>query len=316
MSTGSGTGTAATSPPGMTLQDIVDYERKSILDDFTLPYDWHDDQLVMYANEAYNIICRDAMAITDASTASVCNIATVAGTFDYALAASIIYVLSAKLLSEELITLDVAPTPAAWAAGATVTGVTSNKSCYIKAKLTSTTYTIQNRTGEFTAGEVLGDGANSADQGPNYPTVTDSSASPLMLQKSTAAEINRISNWRSGTNGKPIRYLLDYRSGYMTLWPAPDAVYTIKLTVIRYPIAAFTTTAMSSQTPEIPSQYHHALLDGIAWQAFLKRGENTYNPQRSAEYYRLFMGAISKMKIASNMYESNEATASPIRGFI
>jgi len=298
------------------LQEIIDYERSSVLDDVTLPQDWFDAQLVLYANEAQNIICRDARILIDATTAAVCNIATVAGTFDYELASSIIYVTSVKLLSEELLTLDVAPTPAEWAAGATVTGGTSNKTCYIKEKLTSTTYTIQNRTGEFTLGESLSDGTNAADQGATYPLVTDSSESPYQLSKRTLVEMNRISNWRSGTTGKPTSYLLDYRSGYIALYPAPDAVYTVKLTVIRYPITAFSTTSMSGQTPEIASQYHHALLDGIAWQAFLKRGENTYNPQRSDYYYKLFRKAISDMKITQNMQHANESTMNQHAGFM
>ena len=301
----------------MTLQDIINYSRKSILNDYTIPYAWHDDELVVYANESYMTITRDAKVLVDSSTAAVCQVATVAGTFDYALDSSVLYVTSAKLLSEELLTLNVAPTPSSWTAGATVTGGTSGKSCYIKTALTSTTYTIQNRTGAFTLGEILSDGTNSADQGTAYPTVADSSTSPRMLLKTTMLDMNRsVPNWRSGTREKPIRYLLDYRPDYITFYPAPDAVYTIALTVIRYPITAFSATSMSTQTPEIDSQFHHALIHGIAWQAFLKPGENTQNHKLSEYYYKLFRKQIADMKVRNNMYEANESTNGPLAAFM
>ncbi len=75
--------------------------------------------------------------------------------------------------SNELLTLDVAPTPADFAAGATITGATSTQTCVVISKLTSTTYRVKNRTGAFTLGEVLSDGTNSANQGAANPTFTD-----------------------------------------------------------------------------------------------------------------------------------------------
>ena len=300
----------------MTLSEIVDYTRKSILNNYEKPYDWNDDVLVLYANQAVNEICRDARILKDSYTGSVCNIHTAANVLDYALSSSIIYVTSAKLLSSEKMTLDVVVTPAAWAADATVTGATSTYTCNIVAALTTTTYTVDERSGEFTLGEILSDGTNSADQGAAYPIFTDNSSSPCLLTKTTSPEMNCYSGWRSGTSGQPTKYLLDYRNGYITFSPPPDKAYTIVLSVIRYPVAALSATSMSSQTPEIPAQYHQAIIYGIAYQAFLKSGEKTYDPVKSDAYYKLFRDAISKMKIQSNMYQANESTASPVRGFV
>lgn len=70
----------------------------------------------------------------------------------------------------ELLTLDVAPaTP--WLAGQTVTGQSSNKSALIVAVTTTLTYQISGRTGAFTLGEVLTNGAVTADQGAAHPQV-------------------------------------------------------------------------------------------------------------------------------------------------
>lgn len=70
----------------------------------------------------------------------------------------------------ELLTLDVAPGGAGWAAGDTITGATSTKTCVIVEKLTTTTYTIRDRSGNFTLGEILSNGTATADQGAAYPT--------------------------------------------------------------------------------------------------------------------------------------------------
>ena len=73
-----------------------------------------------------------------------------------------------------LLTIDTAPTPTTFAAGATLTGQTSGETCTILAKVTDTTYLIYNQSDDFTDGEVLTDDAdtpNSVDCATDYPTV-------------------------------------------------------------------------------------------------------------------------------------------------
>jgi hypothetical protein len=300
----------------MTLDDIVSYTRKAVLSNGSPPYFWNDDELVLYANEALNIICREARILNDASTGSICNIHTSANVIDYDLSDYILYVKSARLLSSELMTLDVAPATA-WAAADTITGATSTKTCTVVEYLTTLTYTVKTRSGEYTLGEILSNGTVTADQGATYPIFTDNSTSGVNLRKTTTIEMNRHnSGWRTATSGSPTQFLLDYRYGYISFYPPPDVVYTIVLSVIRYPSAVLSATSMSSQTPEIPSQYHHAIIDGIAWQAFLKTGDNTFNPQKSQTYYKLFYKQVSDMKINSGMYNANDSTIGPRRGFI
>lgn len=69
----------------------------------------------------------------------------------------------------ELMTLDVAPGGAGWAAGDTITGDTSHETCVIVQVLTATTYYVRDRSGAFTPGEVLSNGTIAADQGPAHP---------------------------------------------------------------------------------------------------------------------------------------------------
>lgn len=82
-------------------------------------------------------------------------------------------------LRYETLTLDVAPGGAGWAAGETVTGVTSTKTCKIVEVLTTKTYIVKDRTGTYTLGEILTNGTATADQGAAYPTFTPSSVEVL-----------------------------------------------------------------------------------------------------------------------------------------
>jgi hypothetical protein len=80
-------------------------------------------------------------------------------------------VTTAWTVTMELMTLDVAP-GTTWAAGDTITGVTSNQTCIITQKLTDLTYEIRSRSGAFTLGEVLTNGTYTADQGAANPIIT------------------------------------------------------------------------------------------------------------------------------------------------
>ena len=75
------------------------------------------------------------------------------------------------ITTDEILTLDVAPGGTGWAAGDMITGGTSAETCEITEVITIYTYSIKDRTGAFTLGEILSNGTNTADQGPTYPTV-------------------------------------------------------------------------------------------------------------------------------------------------
>jgi hypothetical protein len=71
------------------------------------------------------------------------------------------------------LTVDSAPTPAAWVAGATLTGATSTETCIVKAKISNTVYTVYALSGDFTLGEVVSDGTNSIDCDSTHPTFVE-----------------------------------------------------------------------------------------------------------------------------------------------
>jgi hypothetical protein len=297
----------------LNLQEIVDAVRYR-QNNYEKPYFVIDTEMVFYANQVINQICLEALCLEDSLTASVCEIPTVEDQLDYSLAASVIYVRSAKLVTQELLTLDVAPSTA-WAADDTITGASSSKTCTIVEKLTDYTYVVSQRNGTFTAGEILSNGTYTADQGASYPTFIDYESTELI--KAEKMKMDRYySGWRTAEQSEPSHYILDFNTGYVTVYPKPDDIYTLRLSVSRYPITAMSATSMSSQTPEIDAKYHNAIVDGICALVYLKSGENTYDAKKAAVHNQLFRKAISDIKIKNNMFKSSESTVSPYGGFI
>lgn len=160
------------------------------------------------------------------------------------------------LYTTELMTLNVAPSTA-WAVGDTITGVTSTKTCVIVDILSTTTYNVKDRSGTFTAGEVLTNttGPYTADQTGVYPTFAWNNYTNIpsdvgvifdMRQTSTSsysklsylnpqefhATIPQPSAYASGT---PTFYT--WWGGRLWWYPIPDDDYTITMYYYKKPVA-------------------------------------------------------------------------------
>lgn len=72
------------------------------------------------------------------------------------------------------LTVDVAPTPAVWSRGATITGASSSVTCEVVDVLSDTVYLVTEPSDDFTDGEVLSDGTNEVDTAADYPDTTES----------------------------------------------------------------------------------------------------------------------------------------------
>ena len=306
--TGGGDGTE-------TLQQIIDMVRYR-LNNFEVPYLWLDSELIFYANAILNQICREGRILEDSITPSVCQMSTMAGKSDYRLHSSVIYLKSAKIRTQETLTLDTKPS-VAWSAGDTITGAMSQHTCEIVAKLTDYTYTVRRRTGTFTTAEILSNGTYTAIPIVSAYPFSDSTTNTSFLSKYTKSEMDRYySSWRGQPPAQPLRYMLDYNSNYLTLYSTPDDIYIVDMSVIRYPLTQLSSLSMSEQYPEIDPKYINMLVDGICYQAYQKRSEDTYDEKKATSFYVQFRKELGQLKIQNNLYEGNGATASPIRGFI
>ena len=74
--------------------------------------------------------------------------------------------------ANELMLLDVAPGGSGWSTGNTLTGATSGAVCTVVTVLSTTAYIVSGRTRSYTAGEIISNGTDAADQGATYPTLS------------------------------------------------------------------------------------------------------------------------------------------------
>ena len=296
----------------MTLQEIIDFTRYQ-LGNYEKPYYWVDAELVMYCNRVIDQLCTEGRLLVDDCTPSVCDIALVEGQRDYSYSEKILSIISARLVKEEVMTLDVAPATA-WAADDTITGLASTSTCVVVSKTSDTKYVVKQRTGNYNLGEILTNGTVQADQGATKPVFTDSDA--VYLTAITREQLeSRYPNWLSDDTDEPIFYCVDNVPGKLSIHPVPDDIYTLRLTVQRLPITAMSTSSMTA-TPELDVKYHNAIIDGICGYAHLKAGENTYNDKAASLYMSLFKKAILDNKIRKMLDRSVPRTFSPHGGFI
>lgn len=106
------------------------------------------------------------------------------------------------------------------------------------------------------------------------------------LKATTTEYLNAInSDWRSASSTDSVQYYcLDYRSGYITLYPPYDDDGTLSLRVKRFQATPFTTSNLGINAFEINTVYQAELYYGILEHAFLKSGDRTYIPEKSVVY--------------------------------
>ena len=137
-----------------------------------------------------------------------------------------------KNYAPELLTLDVAPGGAGWAAGETITGNTSGKTSIVVEVLTGTTYRIKNRTGAYTLDEVLTNGTVTADQGAAHPTTTgDPFGADASDDCPSCVSIHEQRLCFANTNNNPQKVWLSVSGDYQDMTTGSDSddamVYTI-----------------------------------------------------------------------------------------
>ena len=300
----------------MNLQEIVDAARNKF-NNYEKPYLHHDDEMVEYVNNACDIICRDARLVKRNFSSAASYIYTTAGDNSYAIDSQVSAIISAYLCTQETILLNVAPATA-WAVGDTITGDSSGTTSLIAEVISTTEFIIKNRSGAYTAAETLTNGTAPAIQTGLYPLVYDHETKELT--KTSLSDIKKTSDWEYHLD-EPIKYLLDVTHGsdtnrYLYLYPTPDEIYVVRLAVIGYLSAAMTTTSMSTQTPAIEPRYHSIIVDGVVYQMYLKRGDDTWNEKAADIYFKKFRNGIHDIKKEQIAYEGIDTIVSPHRAFI
>lgn len=146
-----------------------------------------------------------------------------------------------------------------------------------------------------------------------YP---DWGTSPLI--KTEISDLTKITEWRTQT-GTPRGYLLDFQIDKLRVYPIPEAAdngYKLNLSVVRYPLADFSTTDMSLQTPEIPARYHEDLVNGMLAKAYLKKDSETFNDKLSTFFEAKFRTRMNEITRKFSAKVKSAQTASPLKAFI
>lgn len=94
-------------------------------------------------------------------------------------------------------------------------------------------------------------------------------------------------SWRTNTTDEPSAFVLERTSRNLQLVGVPTVDGTIKLDVVRLPLASIVTG-----TPEIPQQYLADCLDWILHLAYLKNDADTANPALSAAFAGMFEAKV------------------------
>jgi hypothetical protein len=312
----------------MTLQEIIDLTRRR-LDNYEPPYDWTDAELVDYVNYAIEQIARKDYFFDDSYTPSVCNITTVDGTIDYLLSTDIVELKSMRVtgevgtvtqtgvgLSDLSICGDYSHDNADTSFVITIDGVGSPDTFKWSdddgATWDASTVAITGTWQELTHGIFIKffalTGHTNAD---SWAFTVSYNSNQLMVQTTMKEMLDAIPSWRQSDEDIPTKYLLDYRQGYVSFYTPPDAAYLINMNVLRYPTTSMTTTAMSTQTPEIPARFHMVLIDGIMYQAYNKTGVETYNSEKADRHWQFFRLGINDILINKIISTNGKRSLTP-----
>lgn len=88
-----------------------------------------------------------------------------------------------------------------------------------------------------------------------------------------------LPGWQDAT-GTPSEYFTDMNTGYFSVYPEPDASFTLELVVLREPILG--------EVIEIPTRFHYGLIDWVCYRAYQVRDADVENRAKSSEHYALF----------------------------
>lgn len=107
----------------------------------------------------------------------------------------------------------------------------------------------------------------------------------------------------------PEAFIPDWESGKLRFHPKPQAQLTALLTVVRDPLEEVNSR---DDTPELPSRYHRALRHWMAYRAYMKPDEESYDQKRALEQMKLFemefgpkSTAIDELWIEREQYEGD-----------
>lgn len=272
------------------------------LGDKVEPYKWETAELVDYYNWALDDLCRETEYFTEANTAAIIHVTLVPGTGDYAFDERILRFTSARVVGQ---TIDLVASNYRELKELTETWRYINSVTGVNLSFDADTDTITSTSATTTDLSIFKEGdyievAGSTSNNETYliSTVTstvitvDTTFNPIPLTEVAGDQVV-IKSINCGT---PVKYCLDYRQGYVSLYPTPDAAEVLMIDCIRKQLTPLTSATISSATVPINAQYHILLLDGIMSKAYVKSTPNTFNIEKANAHLSGWTGSKEKVK--------------------
>ncbi len=106
------------------------------------------------------------------------------------------------------------------------------------------------------------------------------------LARTVMREIDaHLPGWEAAPASVPQAIITDYETGKLRLYPPSAAADTLKLTVIRLPLAEMND---DEDAPEIHARFHLKLIHWIKHRAWLKNDPDTYDEKSSEAALKMF----------------------------
>lgn len=121
-----------------------------------------------------------------------------------------------------------------------------------------------------------------------------SQTTPL-VKKTMASLDEEAPGWQDDVASTPGYCYFDAGSTNIGIYPKADTADTMKLTVVRVPLAEMND---DEDIPEIPERYHYSLLHWVLHRAYLKRDAETRDDKASLEALALFEAEFGKRRSA------------------
>jgi hypothetical protein len=309
----------------MRLSDILLHVRKILDDDVgqESEYLWEDWELVEYANDAIEKLCKRCHLIEDSATI---NEKLSAGTVT----------LNGLSGSVDMISVDgVDIMSAAVPFSTDIATTASNVAANINAYSSTPNYTATSTAGIITISAVSGTGST-----PNgYEVAADTSGmtasctnmaggdsltqlylipgkkkyelnstvlaviraettlSSRPLERKTIEAMDKIwTDWKNADDGTPFYYVPNMKMSTITIVPAPSENTVCNLIVSRLPITELSESRPNA-SPEIASKYHRNLFNWILHRAYSKHDTDTYDDKKAAEYFVKFNVDVEEINI-------------------
>lgn len=101
--------------------------------------------------------------------------------------------------------------------------------------------------------------------------------------------------WQDAARGLPQMFIPDVDTGKIILFPTPLADATLRLTVVRMPLADMND---GNDTPEILPRYHRSLRFWMLYRAYSKQDSQTRDEKKAADNLALFEQEFGKKSAA------------------